>query len=270
MNEQSLKLGEIVDLTHYPITFVGTPEYEDLIARCQASLVEKGALRLNGFVKPEAIERMASEAAALSGEAYQQNDQFTAYIGDEVPDNLPEDHPRRLMQRTAQAAVAWDMIPPAAAPRVFYEADELTNFIADVMGKTTLYRSADPLAACNLAYIKDGDELGWHFDSSEFSVTLQIQAPETGGVFEFVPFTRNAQDQNYDKVRDVLLGSDEGVRKSPCEAGVLSIFKGHDALHRVTSVEGPKPRVTAVLTYAETPDFRVSDQSKRLFYGRLA
>ena len=44
MNEQSLKLGEIVDLTHYPITFVGTPEYEDLIARCQASLVEKLSL----------------------------------------------------------------------------------------------------------------------------------------------------------------------------------------------------------------------------------
>jgi hypothetical protein len=264
-----VKLADIIDFEQYPIHAVGSFGYEDLVRDCRASIAEKGAVRLAEFVSVPAIKAMVAEAVDLEDKAHQQDDLFTAYIGDEEPIGLPPDHPRRLPQRTAQAAVPWDVIPQSAVLRTFYEADFLTDFVAAVLEIDRLYRSADPLAACNLAFIKAGNELGWHFDSSEFSVTLQIQAPEDGGVFEFVPNTRTENDQKYDDVRDVLLGNENGVRRSLCEPGVLSIFKGHNSLHRVTPVVGPRPRITAVLTYADIPDFTVSEYSRQLFYGRL-
>jgi hypothetical protein len=179
------------------------------------------------------------------------------------------------MQRTSQAAVAFDLIPADAAIRTFYLWDGLTDFVGALLGKPRLYRSADPLAACNLAYIKGGDELGWHFDSSEFSVTLQIQAPEGGGRFDFIPHIRSDTDENYPAVQrallnDPALGEPAGMLSAECVPGALSVFRGHHSLHRVTPVTGSRSRVTAVLTYADVPDFTVSEYSRRTFYGRLA
>ena len=71
------------------------------------------------------------------------------------------------------------------AIRRLYEADDLTVFIAAVLGKRVLYRSADPLDALEIAIFGDGDELGWHFDNSEFSVTVMYQQAEAGGHFDY-------------------------------------------------------------------------------------
>lgn len=270
ITEQKYDASTLIDLDSYPIADIESEGALALIARCSESLATRGAVRMDGFLRADAIEAMAAEAKVLAPLAYQQNDEFTAYIGQKLPDSLPSDHPCRNLQRTAQAAVAFDLISDDAAVRAFYEWANLTAFIGAVLGKSSFYRSADPLAACNLAYIGDGQELGWHFDSSEFSVTLQIQAPEEGGVFEFAPNIRSDVLENFEAVGDILLGGDKSVVRSPCRAGTLSIFRGHHSLHRVTPVGGTTPRITAVLTYAEVPDFRVSDYSRKLFYGRLA
>ena len=68
---------------------------------------------------------------------------------------------------------------------VCYESDDLTAFIAAVLGKPVLYRSGDPLDALEIAIFADGDELGWHFDNSEFSVTMMYQQAEAGGHFDY-------------------------------------------------------------------------------------
>ena len=48
-----------------------------------------------------------------------------------------------------------------------------------MLEQDVLYRSDDPLDGCNMTVYEEGDELGWHFDQSEFSVTLMIQRSET-------------------------------------------------------------------------------------------
>ena len=58
--------------------------------------------------------------------------------------------------------------------------DDLIAFIAAVLGKRVLCRSADPLDALQIAIFGDGDELGWHFDNSEFSVTVSTSGPRPG------------------------------------------------------------------------------------------
>ena len=69
----------------------------------------------------------------------------------------------------------------------------LTAFIAAVLGKPVLYRSGDPLDALEIAIFGDGDELGWHFDNSEFSVTVMYQQAEAGGHFDYYPRLRMAR-----------------------------------------------------------------------------
>ena len=49
-----------------------------------------------------------------------------------------------------------------------------------VLDRGTLHRYADPCGALNLAVMGDGDELQWHFDQTDFVVSLAIQPAERG------------------------------------------------------------------------------------------
>jgi len=133
-----------------------------------------------------------------------------------------------------------------------------------------LYRSADPLDALEIAVFEDGDELGWHFDRSEFSVTVMYQESADGGQFDYYPGLRSARDQNYAGVQKVLHGHPEGVIRLPTGPGTLAVFRGQHALHRVTPVRGPRRRINSVLTYGENPGMKLNELTQRLFYGRTA
>ncbi len=52
--------------------------------------------------------------------------------------------------------------------------------------------------------------------------------------------------------------------------GALVLFRGRRALHRVTPVEGVRPRIIAVLSYDPEPGKRLTPHTQRLFYGRAA
>ena len=45
---------------------------------------------------------------------------------------------------------------------------------------------------------------------------------------------------------------------------------GKNTAHRVTPVEGDRPRIVAVFSYYETPGFAFSDAERFGFYGRAA
>src|SRR5699024_1513005 len=113
-------------------------------------------------------------------------------------------HPRAVQVRSAKHGIAYDRIPAHAPLRRPYEHDDLTRFIAAVLEKPVLYRSADPRDALQMTVFEPGEELGWHFDRSEFSVTVMYQPARRGGVFEYVPALRSADDEHYNAVRKVL------------------------------------------------------------------
>src|SRR6266536_3451466 len=162
------------------------------------------------------------------------------------------------------------MIAEAAPIRRLYESADLTAFVAAVLGKQVLYRSADPLDALEIAIFGAGDELGWHFDNSEFSVTVMYSESEAGGHFDYYPRLRDERDENYPGVRKVLLGDLGGVVRLPSSPGTLAVFRGQHALHRVTPVSGPRPRINSVLTYGERPGMKLNRLTQELFYGRTA
>lgn len=256
-------LAEIVDLDRYPLD-------EALVEECRAELDREGAVKLDGFVRPEAVARMVADANALAARGYPNDATHNAYFDVEVDESLPADHARRILVRSAQKAVAMDLLPADFAPRAIYESEEVTRFVAAVLGKDVLFRSEDPLDGCNMTVYEDGDELGWHFDQSEFSVTMMIQRSESGGDFEYVPLVREPGDEHYDDVRGVLQGTSDRVKVLASEPGTLAFFRGRYSLHRVPPIGGATPRMNSVLTYTAAPGHKLSPMAQQLYYGRTA
>ena len=92
----------------------------------------------------------------------------------------------------------------------------------------------------------EGEALNWHFDRSEFTTTLLLQAPEGGGDFEYRTDLRAAEDPNYDGVARLLRGEDPDVRLLRLSPGALNVFRGINTPHRVTGLNGGRCRFVLV------------------------
>jgi hypothetical protein len=261
-------VADVVDLERYPLHDLESREGRRLVESCRAALRRDGACKLDGFLRPRAVERLAEEAAALVSEGFRNDAHNTVYFED-VDASLAEDDPRRLLQRSAQIAVAMDVLPPTFGVRRVYEWEGMTRFAAAALEEDVLYRSDDPLDGCNLTVYEEGDELGWHFDQSEFSVTLMIQRSQAGGDFEYAPMVRTPDDERYDAVRSVLIG-DTPAKKLASDPGTLAFFRGRYSLHRVPPVVGSTPRMNSVLTYSVEPGHKLSAMAQQMYYGRTA
>src|SRR3954453_23959399 len=95
----------IVDLERYPLD-------PALVERCRADLRREGAVKLDGFVRPEAVERMVADANLLAASGYPNDATHNAYFDEQIDESLPADHPRRILVRSAQKGGAMDR-PPA-------------------------------------------------------------------------------------------------------------------------------------------------------------
>ena len=89
------------------------------------------------------------------------------------------------------------------------------------MEKPALFTMDDPLARLNVMTYGCGEALNWHFDRSEFTTTLLLQAPEGGGAFEYRSDLRSDGDPNYDGVARLLAGADPSVRQLALAPGTL-------------------------------------------------
>jgi hypothetical protein len=263
-------IADLVDLDRYPVHEPESPEAMVVVERCREALRSDGAVRLDGFLRPAAVELLVTQANEAAQLGYPNDEGHNCYFDDEIDESLPQDHPRRILVRSAQKAVAMDLLPSEFGARRLYESDQVTRFVADALEKGVLYPSADPLDGCNMTVYEAGDELGWHFDQSEFSVTLMIQRAERGGDFEYAPLVRTPDDERYDAVRAVLLGERDRVKQLSSEPGTLAFFRGRYSLHRVPPVEGPTPRMNSVLTYSVEPGHLLSPMAQRMYYGRTA
>jgi hypothetical protein len=96
------------------------------------------------------------------------------------------------------------------------------------------------------------------------------QQPQAGGHFDYCPRLRGEHDENHPGVQQILHGGTSGVRWLPASPGTLAVFRGQHALHRVTPVSGPRPRINSVLTYGEHPGMKLTGLTQKLFYGRTA
>jgi hypothetical protein len=249
----------------YPITDPGGAQARRVIGTARAELAERGAAELVGFISGEGLGVLVAEADRLEPLAHWSEGVGWAYL--EPPDPaLPVGHPRRWQGRHRLGAVAYDLFPDHSALRGLYEWDPLRDFIAAVLDRGPIYPYGDPFGALNLSVMGEGDELQWHFDQTDFVVSLALRPAVAGGDFEFVPRVRS-DDR---RVAEVLEGRRHAIEALSLTPGTLLLFEGRNSLHRVSRVSGTVSRLVGLLGYDTTPGRVGTAGLHRERYGRTA
>jgi hypothetical protein len=256
-------LPDIVDLYRYPL------HQPALRETCRETLARDGALVMRGFLTPAAIASVRGDGERKQHLAYFCTQEHNVYLTPPDP-AFADDHTRNRTVVSSKGCITDDQISQTSPLRTLYQAPVFRDFLCAVLGETSLHPYADRLSSINLHYARPGQELGWHFDNSSFATTLMIQEPEHGGVFEFVAALRDASagDHGFDNVRKVLDGETE-QQTLAMDAGALVLFRGRNALHRVTPVAGNRTRILVVLAYNAEPGVCLSESARMTFYGRL-
>lgn len=260
-------MQDIIDLDTYPLDKPGTQGYDALVARCRRALARDGMFDLAGFLRPKALEQALAEVAAKQHQAFTHARDHNIYFRKEIP-GLAPDHPALKPFRTANHTLCADQI--GGVLERLYEWPAFAAFLAACMEKPALYTMDDPLARLNVMTYREGEALNWHFDRSEFTTTILLQAPEQGGLFEYRTDLRSDIDPNYDGVAKMLAGMDPEVQRVKLVAGGLNVFRGRNTAHRVTPVIGDTARRIAVFSFYDRPGVRMTPEEQQGFYGRAA
>ena len=260
-------ISSVVDLDRYPVDRPDSAGYAELVTRSRAQLAATGASELTDLLTTDGLSTMIADALALEPTAFHSGGLGTAYLG--LPDeSLPEDHPTRYWGDYGVGAVAYDQFPTTSPIRRFYEWPSLLQFLTDVLDRGPVYPYADPLGALNLATMGAGDQLQWHFDQTDFVVSLALRDADVGGDFEVVPRIRSDGDERYEDVSRLLGGDHFDVVTLPMVPGTLLIFEGRNSIHRVSPIEGSTSRLVGLLGYDTRPDTMSSELLKLVRYGR--
>lgn len=114
-----------------------------------------------------------------------------------------------------------------------------------------------------------GQEFNWHFDTNEFTITMLLRPAISGGIFEYIPGLRGADDECYDDVGRVLDGDRSRVRQLELSAGDLQFFLGRFSLHQVTENTGDSDRLVLIMSFADAPGMMGSKERIKNLYGKV-
>ena len=261
-------MKHILDLDRYPLDKEGSDAWHAMVARAVADLDAQGMFNLEGFVRPDAVQKLVAQIKpVMHSQSYTHKRLHNIYFQPEIP-GLEPTHPALRKVETVNHTLCADQISDSMVLSI-YQYPPFARFLAATMGKPELHVMQDPLACANVMAYRSGEALNWHFDRSEFTTTLLLQAPEIGGEFEYRSDLRSANDPNYAGVAELLEGRDPQVKRIQLRAGTLNVFRGKNTAHRVTTVKGPIDRFIAVFSYYEKPGVMFSDAERLGFYGRV-
>lgn len=262
-------MAAMINRARYPLTEPDSPRLRHEIESLRADLRAVGAAEAPAFLSDTGLARCVADAQALAPRQYKSVGQGSAYL--EEPDAAwPTDHPRAIRRHYSVGVVAYDQFPATSPIRGLYEWAPVMAFVAAVLQRAPLYHYADPLGALNLAVMGDGDELQWHYDQTDFVVSLALRDADRGGDFEVAPKLRSDADENYAGVARVLAGTSPDVTRLPMTPGTLLIFAGRHSLHRVSPIRGSTDRLVALFGYDTRPGTRSTAHLQLKRYGRVA
>jgi hypothetical protein len=264
-----LNIKEVVNTDDYPVHDRDHLARSELIARCRVDLEKNMVCAIPNFVRPSALKVMAEEASELRPEAYDNNSRRNVYLQRQPDPSLPEDHARNHLNSTSTRMIAYDQIGDESPLKVFYHSDVVRELIADIVGSDELFDNEDPYQPANYVCYDDGDRSSWHFDEeNSFTVTLMVQAAQSGGEFQMSPNARTDTDQNYDHVAQVLRGErNDTIASIGREPGALCIFRGCNSMHRVSPVKGETMRIMGVFVYEREPGIVGNQEVNETIYG---
>src|SRR6056300_1647051 len=242
------RLKTIVDLDNYPIHNLSSSKIQKLIKKCKDDLDQFSCSTIPNFILPKSIEVMNFELEKKIDKVFMSK--------------------KTIMERD-NGYLNSDLFDKSSEMKFLYEQDELLKFVSACLGISPIYRWADPLACHAYNVMRPEGILPWHFDSCEFTLSIMIQKPDEGGIFEYCPFIREPGNENFDEVKKVLEGDRTKVRQLKLEPGDLQIFKGRFTMHRVTKVKGNKPRYLCIPAYVLDPWRVNTPEHSEAIYGKV-
>jgi hypothetical protein len=262
-------VDRVIDTDRYPLSDPDGQRWRSVVTRTRRELAADGCSVLTGFIRPECFDELRTQGERAAPHAYYRTETVNVYNID-VDADLAPGHPGRVTMERGNAFVARDQIDVSDIIHRLYTSDGFQRFVAACFELDALYELADPLSGLVLNVIAPGKQHPWHFDTNEFTVSLLTRAPDDGGVFEYCPNIRSAEDERFDDVRAVLDGRGERfIRQLVLRPGDLQLFKGRYALHRVSTVHGQRARHTAIFAYSEMPGVIGSPARTRQLFGRV-
>ncbi len=257
-----MKVTDLVNLDSYPIQDIQSPTAQALVTKCRQDLDKNALCTLENFVSPETLMVMKTEIDDLLPSAYRAEHERTPYSWRYNLD-FPDGHPRRALHWNRYGYLLYDQFNKMALISQLFEWPPLTEFVRQVLGFETLYRTADPYLSIVANIMQAGDELAWHFDTNDGVVSLMLQPADEGGHFEYAPYIRDEVDENYGSIQKLFEGSSSLADQPAIEAGTFVLFKGRRSCHRVTPIgQTTHPRVNILYSFDERPGMVFSEASQ--------
>jgi hypothetical protein len=246
---------------------VYTEDFFSSGSRYSQTLNEKGILIFNSFIGSDGLKILQKEANELKEQSYRSSSEYNVYIS-EYDNTFSSDSPRNRIMSTSKKCIPNDLIPKDSILQRLYDSSFLKDFFCELLDKENLYPYEDSLSSININYYDKGDALGWHFDNSDYTITLLIKNCTKGGVYEFFNDMRYKDGkEDYAFVEKILDNEVSGTKIDSFE-GDLMIFKGNKSIHQVTAVEEGE-RVLVTFNYNETTGISLSEKSRKTFFGRI-
>lgn len=262
-------LDRLIDLDRYPLDLPTSAGYLAAVEAAREQLHADGCAVVTDLLVPEAIAVMHDEIVHRKGTTHYSTQKINPYFHVEVNPAYPERHPVNTFIERSSGFIPGDSWEPGCATDVLFHSTELTRFIADCLEVPELHCYADPLAGLTANILDPGQQFTWHFDTNDFAVTVLVDEADEGGLFEYVPLIRTADDENFAAIQAVLDGGTTGVRTLTLRPGDMQIFRGRYSLHRVTRVAtSSKPRHAAIFAYTQEPNVIGRLERTRQLFGR--
>jgi len=266
---------DLIDTDRYPLHDPTDPTRGQAVSAARAALHDDGCAVVRDIVPPGALAQLRDEIVGHLDVAHFSTERINPYFHTEPDPERPHRHPVNTFIERSSGFIAGDAWSPEGPMSTLFHSPELTAFIAECLEITQLYPYADPLAGLTANVLDPGQQFSWHFDTNDFAITLLIDEPSEGGLFQYVPGIRSAEDEGFDAIQPVLEGGDllDGeldVKTLPLRPGDLQVFRGRQALHRVTRVgRASNPRYAAILAYTEEPGVVGRVARTRQLFGRV-
>ena len=144
-----------VDTRRYPLDDPDDPAWHDVVARARAELRAQGATVLRDVVRPERRELLRAQGDEVAGAAHTEVARVNVYNTD-PDDDLPDEHPARVVLQRRNAFVARDRIPAGHLVQRLYAHPGLHRLLAACFEVPAVHPLADPCAGLTLNVVAPG------------------------------------------------------------------------------------------------------------------
>jgi hypothetical protein len=247
-------LADLINLDRYPLDQSNGAAFQAVVASAGEALASEGCVVLHNFVQPDALRILSDEISENKPTAHYSTENINPYFHTEHNPDFTDRHPVNTFTERSSGFIPGDSWKSGCATDVLFRSPEVASFLAACLDVPELHCYDDPLAGLTTNIVNPGQQFAWHFDTNDFAVTVLVDEAGNGGLFEYIPSMRSADDENFAGIQAILEGGRSNVRTLELRPGDLQIFRGRYSLHRVTQVpESASPRHTAIFAYTQEP-----------------